>query len=176
MTSWSTSSCTQPIIAVRSRLTCGPRDLRLPTRTLFTPFGNDWWNSRSNDANVQSHTFSCSSILRGPAGFGSCQFSSWSMEHGALGRFDHCDSRRDPPFRGAISIGEVLFSYTAGPRTGDSRHYSKIRNPIYVFSTLFVIGLLLALQIPRALVFVPILIAVQLLRAHREAKVLQDKF
>ena len=54
--------------------------------------------------------------------------------------------------------------------------YSKIRNPIYVFSTLFVIGLLLALQIPRALVFVPILIAVQLLRAHREAKVLQDKF
>jgi len=54
--------------------------------------------------------------------------------------------------------------------------YSKIRNPIYVFSTLFVIGLLLVLQIPRALVFVPILIAVQLLRAHREAKVLQDKF
>jgi hypothetical protein len=122
MTSWSTSSCTQPIIAVRSLLTCGPRDLRLPTRTLFTPFGKDWWNSRSNDTNVQSHTFSCSSILRGPAGFGSCQFSSWSMEHGALGRFDHCDSRRDPPFRGAISIGEVFFSYTAGPRTGDSRH------------------------------------------------------
>jgi protein-S-isoprenylcysteine O-methyltransferase Ste14 len=54
--------------------------------------------------------------------------------------------------------------------------YSKIRNPIYVFSTLFVIGLLLTLQIRRALIFIPVLIAVQLLRAHQEAKVLRDKF
>jgi protein-S-isoprenylcysteine O-methyltransferase Ste14 len=54
--------------------------------------------------------------------------------------------------------------------------YSKIRNPIYLFSTLFVIGLLLTLQIRRALIFVPVLIAVQLLRAHQEAKVLRDKF
>jgi protein-S-isoprenylcysteine O-methyltransferase Ste14 len=54
--------------------------------------------------------------------------------------------------------------------------YSKIRNPIYVFSTLFVMGLLVALQIPRTLVFVPVLIAVQLLRAHQEARILEDKF
>ena len=54
--------------------------------------------------------------------------------------------------------------------------YSKIQNPIYVFSTLFVVGLLLTLQIRRALIFVPVLIAVQLLRAHQEAKVLRDKF
>jgi protein-S-isoprenylcysteine O-methyltransferase Ste14 len=54
--------------------------------------------------------------------------------------------------------------------------YSKIRNPIYLFSTLFVIGLLLTLQIRRALIFIPVLIAVQLLRAHQEAKVLRDKF
>jgi protein-S-isoprenylcysteine O-methyltransferase Ste14 len=54
--------------------------------------------------------------------------------------------------------------------------YSKIRNPIYVFSRLFVIGLLLTLQIRRALIFIPVLIAVQLLRAHQEAKVLRDKF
>ena len=54
--------------------------------------------------------------------------------------------------------------------------YSKIKNPIYVFSTLFVVGLLLTLQIRRALIFVPVLIAVQLLRAHQEAKVLRDKF
>jgi protein-S-isoprenylcysteine O-methyltransferase Ste14 len=54
--------------------------------------------------------------------------------------------------------------------------YSKIKNPIYVFSTLFVVGLLLTLQIRRALIFIPVLIAVQLLRAHQEAKVLRDKF
>jgi protein-S-isoprenylcysteine O-methyltransferase Ste14 len=54
--------------------------------------------------------------------------------------------------------------------------YSKIQNPIYVFSTLFVVGLLLTLQIRCALIFIPVLIAVQLLRAHQEAKVLQDKF
>jgi protein-S-isoprenylcysteine O-methyltransferase Ste14 len=54
--------------------------------------------------------------------------------------------------------------------------YSKIRNPIYLFSTLFVIGILLALQIPRALVFLPVLIAIQLIRAHKEANILEDKF
>jgi protein-S-isoprenylcysteine O-methyltransferase Ste14 len=54
--------------------------------------------------------------------------------------------------------------------------YSKIQNPIYVFSTLFVVGLLLTLQIRRALIFIPVLIAVQLLRAHQEAKVLRGKF
>jgi len=54
--------------------------------------------------------------------------------------------------------------------------YSKTKNPIYVFSTLSVVGLLLTLQIRRALIFVPVLIAVQLLRAHQEAKVLRDKF
>jgi protein-S-isoprenylcysteine O-methyltransferase Ste14 len=53
--------------------------------------------------------------------------------------------------------------------------YSKIRNPIYVFSGLLVAGLALALE-PWALLLLIILVPVQILRARREARVLQEKF
>ena len=54
--------------------------------------------------------------------------------------------------------------------------YSKIRNPIYVFSGLMLAGIVIALQRPYALLFLLILIPVQLLRANKEAKVLDAKF
>ena len=54
--------------------------------------------------------------------------------------------------------------------------YSKIRNPIYVFSGLMVAGILIALERPYALVFLLVLIPVQVLRAQKEAKVLEAKF
>jgi protein-S-isoprenylcysteine O-methyltransferase Ste14 len=53
--------------------------------------------------------------------------------------------------------------------------YSKIRNPIYVFSGLLVAGLTLALE-PWALLLLIILVPVQILRARREARVLEEKF
>src|SRR5438132_2839625 len=54
--------------------------------------------------------------------------------------------------------------------------YSKIRNPIYVFSALMLAGILIALQRPYALLFLLVLIPVQVLRANKEAKVLEAKF
>src|SRR5438876_10710894 len=54
--------------------------------------------------------------------------------------------------------------------------YSKIRNPIYVFSALMHAGILIALQRPYALLFLLVLIPVQVLRANKEAKVLEAKF
>jgi protein-S-isoprenylcysteine O-methyltransferase Ste14 len=53
--------------------------------------------------------------------------------------------------------------------------YSKIRNPIYVFSAILAAGIALALE-PWALLLLIILVPVQILRAQREAKVLEQKF
>ena len=54
--------------------------------------------------------------------------------------------------------------------------YSKIRNPIYVFAGLFALGVLLVLQMPVLFILFAIMIPVQIVRARREAKVLESKF
>ncbi len=54
--------------------------------------------------------------------------------------------------------------------------YSKIRHPIYVFSFLLVLSLFIALQRPILLVLAVLLLIVQITRARREAKVLEEKF
>ncbi len=54
--------------------------------------------------------------------------------------------------------------------------YSKIRNPIYVFGGLLVLGFLLTLQRSYLLLILLVLIPIQIVRAHKEAKVLEAKF
>jgi protein-S-isoprenylcysteine O-methyltransferase Ste14 len=54
--------------------------------------------------------------------------------------------------------------------------YSKIRNPIYIFGTIAIAGLLLILQIPRLWVLLVVLVMVQVFRARQEARVLEAKF
>jgi protein-S-isoprenylcysteine O-methyltransferase Ste14 len=54
--------------------------------------------------------------------------------------------------------------------------YSKIRNPIYVFSALLLTGLLIALQYRYALLLLLVLIPIQMARAHQEAQVLEARF
>jgi protein-S-isoprenylcysteine O-methyltransferase Ste14 len=69
------------------------------------------------------------------------------------------------------------FSVTAQARELVSEGmYSKIQNPIYVFSALMLAGVLISLQRPWLLLIVAILIPVQVVRAHKEAKVLEEKF
>jgi protein-S-isoprenylcysteine O-methyltransferase Ste14 len=54
--------------------------------------------------------------------------------------------------------------------------YSKIRNPIYVFGLVMLIGLILVLQKP-ALWIVPVVVAIgQTVRARQEARVLEAAF
>lgn len=54
--------------------------------------------------------------------------------------------------------------------------YSRIRNPIYVFGTLAIVGLCMILQRPH-LWFLPLfVILMQTVRAHKEAQVLEAKF
>jgi protein-S-isoprenylcysteine O-methyltransferase Ste14 len=54
--------------------------------------------------------------------------------------------------------------------------YSKIRNPIYVFSALWIAGVILALGKPAWLLILVVLLPMQVVRAKREARVLEEKF
>jgi protein-S-isoprenylcysteine O-methyltransferase Ste14 len=54
--------------------------------------------------------------------------------------------------------------------------YSKIRNPIYVFGTVLFSALVLVAHRPALWVFVVLMVAVQMVRAHREAQVLETAF
>ncbi|MBS1853401.1 MAG: isoprenylcysteine carboxylmethyltransferase family protein [Acidobacteria bacterium] len=54
--------------------------------------------------------------------------------------------------------------------------YSRIRNPIYLFSGLAVLGLVISLQVLPAYLIPALLIVVQTIRARQEAKVLEARF
>jgi protein-S-isoprenylcysteine O-methyltransferase Ste14 len=54
--------------------------------------------------------------------------------------------------------------------------YARIRNPLYVFSTLMILGGVIAYQKPVLLVVPAALVVLQVTRAHREARVLEAAF
>ena len=54
--------------------------------------------------------------------------------------------------------------------------YSRIRNPIYLFGGLLIVGVLLFLEQPRYLLILLVLIPLQLARMRQEEKVLEEKF
>lgn len=54
--------------------------------------------------------------------------------------------------------------------------YSKIRNPIYVFGMVAIVGLCLIFERPRLWILVPAILAMQIVRARKESQVLEAKF
>ena len=54
--------------------------------------------------------------------------------------------------------------------------YSKIRNPIYVFGMVLIIGLILVLQRPILWIFLVVVGVAQTIRVRREARVLENAF
>jgi protein-S-isoprenylcysteine O-methyltransferase Ste14 len=54
--------------------------------------------------------------------------------------------------------------------------YSRIRNPVYLFAALTIVGGFLYINKPRYLWFFVILIPLQIYRARQEGKVLESKF
>lgn len=54
--------------------------------------------------------------------------------------------------------------------------YSKIRNPVYVFGTILITGIILWSGRPIYLVILVVIIPMQILRARKEAQVLEEKF
>ncbi len=86
---------------------------------------------------------------------------------------------------GLIGLGGVILArYTLGrsfswvPKANElvtGGIYSRIRNPIYVFGMFAVVGIVLILG-PRLLVILAVLVPMQIIRARREAAVLEAKF
>jgi protein-S-isoprenylcysteine O-methyltransferase Ste14 len=54
--------------------------------------------------------------------------------------------------------------------------YSKIRNPIYVFGTAVIAGFVLIIHMPAGWLFLFAIVVIQILRARREAHVLEAAF
>ena len=54
--------------------------------------------------------------------------------------------------------------------------YSRIRNPIYISGMIFLIGVALIVERPELLAVLLVLIPMQIIRARREAAVLEAKF
>jgi protein-S-isoprenylcysteine O-methyltransferase Ste14 len=54
--------------------------------------------------------------------------------------------------------------------------YSKIRNPMYIFSGLLAMGFVLAVQVPLLSIILLALLPIQILRARQEARLLEAKF
>ncbi len=54
--------------------------------------------------------------------------------------------------------------------------YSRIRNPIYVFGGLMMVGIILWVNRPWLLLILAVVIPMQILRSRKEAKVLEEKF
>ncbi len=54
--------------------------------------------------------------------------------------------------------------------------YARIRNPIYISGVIFLIGLILVVRRPILFVLMMIIIPMQVIRARREAQVLEAKF
>ena len=87
---------------------------------------------------------------------------------------------------GLIGLAGVILSrYTLGrsfsvaPKATalvTSGIYSRIRNPIYVSGVIFLVGLVLMVWKPYLLIVLLVLIPAQIIRARREATVLEAKF
>jgi protein-S-isoprenylcysteine O-methyltransferase Ste14 len=54
--------------------------------------------------------------------------------------------------------------------------YSKIRNPIYIFGSVLFAGFILVLRRPRLWFLFAAMVVIQIVRAHREAQVLEAAF
>ena len=54
--------------------------------------------------------------------------------------------------------------------------YSRIRNPIYLSGAIFLLGLILVVRLPVLGLFLLVIIPMQIIRARREARVLEAKF
>lgn len=81
--------------------------------------------------------------------------------------------------------GVVLARYTLGrsfsvrPKATElvtTGIYSHVRNPIYVFAALFLVGLILIIRRPILVLLLLVIVPMQIIRARREAQVLEAKF
>jgi protein-S-isoprenylcysteine O-methyltransferase Ste14 len=76
----------------------------------------------------------------------------------------------------AKQLGESLTARVEARKLVTHGLYSRIRNPIYIFAELMLVGVILTLHLYWLFAVIPVLIAIQAVRAHREAKLLENVF
>lgn len=75
-----------------------------------------------------------------------------------------------------LQLGESFAVRAQAKRLVSHGLYSKIRNPIYIFGSCVIGGLILLFGHPKWLLVFVVIIPLQVWRAHREAAVLEAKF
>lgn len=75
-----------------------------------------------------------------------------------------------------VSVGIVISVKAKAKKLVTRGLYSKIRNPIYVFGMVMIVGLALVVQLPALWVIAAIIFIAQVVRARREAAVLEAAF
>jgi hypothetical protein len=97
-----------------------------------------------------------------------------AVEYATLCGINAGGSRRGLYRSGPLPAGEIIFHQARELVTHGL--YSKIRNPIYVFASMMILGLKLVLQKPVLWVALAAVVAIQTVRARREARVLEEAF
>jgi protein-S-isoprenylcysteine O-methyltransferase Ste14 len=75
-----------------------------------------------------------------------------------------------------IQLGRAFSVQAKASTLVTSGLYSRIRNPIYVFGSLTIAGIMLWINLPRMLLIFVVLILIQVWRSREEERVLTEKF
>src|SRR5438876_10977625 len=86
------------------------------------------------------------------------------------------DSGFPPLADGAHPARYVVFAHAAGEKAGYARGLLQDPHPIYIFSLVFLTGLALLVRRPLLLALGVVIVPMQIVRARREAAVLEEKF
>lgn len=75
-----------------------------------------------------------------------------------------------------IQLGQSFSAEAKATELVTTGLYSRIRNPIYVFGSLMIAGIIIWANMPWLLLFFLVLIPLQIYRSRKEEKVLLEKF
>lgn len=75
-----------------------------------------------------------------------------------------------------VQLGQAFSIQAKATTLVTSGLYSRIRNPIYIFSSLVIAGIIFWVNMPWLLLIFAVIIPMQILRSRKEAKVLEEKF
>ncbi len=75
-----------------------------------------------------------------------------------------------------LQLGSAFSAHAKASVLVTTGLYSRIRNPIYVFSALVIVGMILFIGQPWLFLFFAVLIPVQFYRSRKESQVLEAKF
>jgi protein-S-isoprenylcysteine O-methyltransferase Ste14 len=99
-----------------------------------------------------------------------------AVEHATLCWVSAGRSGRSLYRSGPLPAREIIFHQAEGQKTCRSWALLENPQPIYVFGSMIILGLILVLQKPVLWVGLAAVVAIQTIRARREARVLEEAF